>query len=65
VTVKLTRIFAIMENVPSSILPLILRLGDCDPFVGIPVVLDLGVFSSEDPVAIARTCIDMVNNSQK
>jgi len=38
-------------------------LCDCDPFVGIPIVPDLGVFSSKDPVAIDRACIDMANNS--
>jgi uncharacterized Fe-S center protein len=41
----------------------IVPLCDCDPFVGIPIVPDLGVFSSKDPVAIDRACIDMINNS--
>jgi uncharacterized Fe-S center protein len=41
----------------------IVPLCDCDPFVGIPIVPDLGVFASKDPVAIDRACIDMANNS--
>ena len=38
-------------------------LCDCDPFVGVPVIPDLGVFSSKDPVAVDRACVDMANNS--
>jgi hypothetical protein len=41
----------------------IVPLCDCDPFVGVPIVPDLGVFSSKDPVAVDRACVDMVNNS--
>ncbi|MCX8170899.1 MAG: DUF362 domain-containing protein [Candidatus Bathyarchaeota archaeon] len=41
----------------------IVPLCDCDPFVGIPIVPNLGVFASKDPVAVDRACIDMVNNS--
>jgi len=41
----------------------IVPLCDCDPFVGIPIVPDLGVFSSKDPVAVDRACIDVANNS--
>ncbi|MEM1581862.1 MAG: DUF362 domain-containing protein [Candidatus Bathyarchaeia archaeon] len=41
----------------------IVPLCDCDPFVGIPIVPDLGVFASNDPVAVDKACIDMVNNS--
>jgi len=41
----------------------IVPLCDCDPFVGVPVIPDLGVFSSKDPVAIDRACVDMANNS--
>ena len=41
----------------------IVPLCDCDPFVGIPIVPDLGAFASKDPVAVDKACIDMVNNS--
>ncbi|MEM1607470.1 MAG: DUF362 domain-containing protein [Candidatus Bathyarchaeia archaeon] len=46
-------------NIAMDIVPLC----DCDPFVGIPIVPDLGVFASKDPVAVDRACIDMVNSS--
>jgi uncharacterized Fe-S center protein len=42
----------------------IVPLCDCDPFVGIPIVPDLGVLASKDPVALDRACVDLVNQSQ-
>ena len=41
----------------------IVPLCDCDPFQGVPIVPDLGVLASKDPVAIDRACIDLVNAS--
>lgn len=41
----------------------IVPLCDCDPFQGVPVVPDLGVLASKDPVAVDRACVDLVNAS--
>jgi uncharacterized Fe-S center protein len=41
----------------------IVPLCDCDPFVGIPIVPDLGVLASKDPVSLDRACVDLVNSS--
>ncbi|MEM3047577.1 MAG: DUF362 domain-containing protein [Candidatus Bathyarchaeia archaeon] len=41
----------------------IVPLCDCDPFQGVPIVPDLGVLASTDPVALDRACIDLVNAS--
>jgi len=41
----------------------IVPLCDCDPFQGVPIVPDLGVLASKDPVALDRACIDLVNSS--
>lgn len=38
-------------------------LCDCDPFQGVPIVPDLGVLASKDPVALDRACVDLVNAS--
>lgn len=36
---------------------------DCHPFSDIPMVPDIGVLTSRDPLALDRACIDLVNNS--
>lgn len=41
----------------------IVPLCDCDPFQGVPIVPDIGVTASKDPVALDRACIDLVNAS--
>jgi uncharacterized Fe-S center protein len=41
----------------------IVPLCDCDPFVGIPIVPDLGVLASNDPVSLDKACVDLVNSS--
>jgi len=41
----------------------IVPLCDCDPFQGVPIVPDIGVLASKDPVALDRACIDLVNAS--
>lgn len=41
----------------------IVPLCDCDPFQGVPIVPDIGVLASTDPVALDRACIDLVNAS--
>lgn len=41
----------------------IVPLCDCDPFQGVPIVPDIGVLASADPVALDRACIDLVNAS--
>jgi uncharacterized Fe-S center protein len=38
-------------------------LCDCDLFQGTPIVPDLGVLASKDPVALDRACVDLVNAS--
>ncbi|MFX0163410.1 MAG: DUF362 domain-containing protein, partial [Candidatus Hodarchaeota archaeon] len=36
---------------------------DCFPVPGTPIVPDIGVFASKDPVAIDRACVDAVINA--
>jgi uncharacterized Fe-S center protein len=36
---------------------------DCHPFSDVPMVPDVGVFASTDPLALDRACIDKVNDS--
>jgi len=36
---------------------------DCTPNPGMPVVPDLGIFGSSDPVAIDKACVDMETNA--
>jgi uncharacterized Fe-S center protein len=36
---------------------------DCHPFSDVPMVSDIGVFASKDPLALDRACIDKVNES--
>jgi hypothetical protein len=38
-------------------------LCDCDPYQGVPIVPNLGVLASKDPVALDRACIDIANAS--
>jgi len=42
----------------------IVPLCDCDPYQGTPIVPDVGVLSSKDPVALDRACVDLVNASR-
>lgn len=41
----------------------IVPLCDCDPYQGVPIVPDIGVLASADPIALDRACIDLVNAS--
>ena len=50
---------AVFINLAIDIAPLC----DCDPYQGVPIVPDLGVLASKDPVALDRACIDIVNAS--
>lgn len=36
---------------------------DCVPNAGVPVVPDLGIFGSSDPVAIDKACVDAETNA--
>jgi uncharacterized Fe-S center protein len=37
---------------------------DCNPFSEIPIVNDIGILGSEDPVAIDQASVDLVNREQ-
>ncbi len=37
---------------------------DCNPFAEIPIVNDIGILSSEDPVAIDQASVDLVNREE-
>ena len=37
---------------------------DCNPFSEIPIVNDIGILSSEDPVAIDQASVDLVNQEE-
>ncbi|MEM2926365.1 MAG: DUF362 domain-containing protein [Candidatus Bathyarchaeia archaeon] len=50
---------AAFVNLAMDIVPLC----DCDAFQGIPIVPDIGVLASKDPVALDRACVDLVNAS--
>lgn len=41
----------------------VVPLCDCDAFQGTPIVPDIGVLASKDPVALDRACVDLVNAS--
>jgi uncharacterized Fe-S center protein len=36
---------------------------DCVPNAGVPVIPDLGIFGSDDPVAIDKACVDAETNA--
>ncbi|HJK00936.1 MAG TPA: DUF362 domain-containing protein [Methanocorpusculum sp.] len=37
---------------------------DCTPWSDIPIVPDIGILASRDPVALDRACYDLVNNAE-
>ncbi|MDD1771371.1 MAG: DUF362 domain-containing protein [Methanomassiliicoccales archaeon] len=58
--------FAVLRDKPSMHVSVIMDVSpncDCWPFNGIPIVPDIGLAASKDPVALDCACVDLVNKA--